>query len=285
MTLTDSDILAIKSGGRSTSGHPPVGGGVNPTRPLQFFEYQPLQFFEVRELSHSIASPFIIEHHYSHTTPRTDNIFFGCYIDGVLFAVVNYGRLASRTSPAVVLKLDEATAKNTLELRRLCRLGKQGEPGPVMLSDVLKVCHDILRERGYRYIVSYSDRKHNQFKIQFRQAAHKSGGIYKFSGFTYLGETAETYHYIDELGEDVHRSRPYRKMLAHNTALCKKLGFEIERSVKGTRTDRVWPTDRSLWATDDTLPEDKLWTKSQVAKAMKLTVVVNPPKDKWLLTL
>ena len=230
------------------------------------------------------AREFILKYHYSKTVPTGKNIYFGCYVNDELFAVANYASLASRTPPDIILNRPDANRSNTLELRRLCRVGEKGEPGPVKLSDFLRECHDSLRIQGYRYILSYSDRAYNQFKHQHRNAKHKSGGIYKFSGFEYIGETPKEWHIKDKDGNQFHRSRAYRKMLAHNIALCAKLNFPLKRKTTGNR-DRYWPKDEKLWATDASLPADKLWKLDQVRTAMGYTRFECPPKDKWLLDL
>lgn len=239
--------------------------------------------FEVRTIARSVAAPFIKAHHYSGTVPTGFNIFFGCYMETALFAVVDYGTIASRTAAAYITDRADATNVNTLELRRLCRVGARGEKGPVQLSDVLRTCHDELRKRGYRYVISYSDHAHNA-RSGAGRFKFKSGSIYHYTGFTHIGETPTEMHCKDRDGRTVHRSRAYRKMLAHNTVLCAKLGLTVSTKPTGNK-DRIWPTDPMLWATDASLPQDKLWTLQQVRENMGLTVFRSPPKDKWLLTL
>lgn len=246
--------------------------------------------FDLRYIGRDIAGPFIKANHYSHTVPTSDNIFFGCYVDDELFAVVNYGRIASRTEPSVILKRDDATRTNTLELRRLCRLGARGAQHPVKLSAVLAACHDMLRKRGFHYILSYSDQAYSTFKTHgkngtVRESKIKSGGIYFHSGFTHIGETPKEWHCEDRLGQRVHRSKAYRRMLAHNLKVCRDREITVAQKPTGNK-DREWPTDPALWARDDeALPKDRLWTLEQVRRDMGLTRVECPPKDKWLLTL
>lgn len=273
-------------------------GGTTPETEVQTLPAAP---FNVREIPRAVAAPFIRAHHSYGTVPTGDNIFFGCYLaDGSLFAVVNYGRLAARAGEyrqnveAEITRRPDATNKNTLELRRLCRRGSKEEKGPVQLTAVLRICHDILRKRGWRYILSYSDWGPNKFSRQFKRVKHHSGGIYKHAGFEWLGETPEEYHCRDEKGNRVHRSKAYRKMLAHNLKVCAAMidplsgePMEIAREPTGNR-DRIWPTDPTLWATDcepQTLPPGKLWGLDQVRRNLGLRVDKFPPKDKWLLTL
>jgi hypothetical protein len=242
---------------------------------------------------------FILQHHYSKTVPTGKNLFFGCYVDGKLFAVADYASFASRSEPHVVLGegYEDATRDNTLELRRLCRLGEKGEPGAVKMSDFLRECHDLIRLiENCRYILSYSDQQYNKFAVQFKRSKHKSGGIYKHAGFVYLGETAEEIHVIDAEGNRFHRSRAYRKMLAHNLALCAKLNFVPAKKTTGNK-DRIWPDDPKLWISKETwarvkrrwpkpkLSAKRLWKLDQVRDAMGFKIEKRPPKDKWLLTL
>lgn len=249
--------------------------------------------FEVREVGRSIAAPFIEKHHYSHTTPTAFNIFFGCYVEGNLFAIVDYGSIQGRDGRfregvRMAIGREGATADNTLEIRRLCRRGAIGEKGPVLLSDVLRECHRLLRERGYRFILSYSDWDYNTFKRHgrdtFEEGKHRSGNIYKHSGFEWLGATPPEVHCEDKEGNKVHRSVAYRKMLAHNEKLCAQWGLTLERKASGNR-DRIWPSDPDKWATDDSLPPNKLWKLDQVRRNMGLRVRKCKPKDKWLLDL
>lgn len=241
----------------------------------------------VRGIERKVAGPFIKANHYSGTVPTGFNLFFGCYVDDVLFAVVDYGSIASRTPVAYITGRADATKANTLELRRLCRVGARGEKGPIQLSEVLRLCHLVLSAHGYRYILSYSDHAHNARsgrKVFVGRFNFKSGSIYHYSGFTHIGETPVEMHCKDKDGRTVHRSRAYRRMLAHNIALCAKLGLPVAKKPTGNK-DRIWPTDAMLWATDASLPQDKLWTLQQVRENMGLTVFKSPPKDKWLLTL
>lgn len=260
--------------------------------------------FEVREIPRSVAGPFIEKYHYSGTAPTGDNIYFGCYPEnGGLFAVVNYGRLACRTEKggqdeAEATGCPDATVKNTLELRRMCRVGSKENKGPVKLTAILKICHNKLRKSGYRYILSYSDwgasplasidplDPRDPTDMVRPGTRHRSGGVYLFARFKWLGATPEEYHCLDKDGNVVHRSVAYRKMLAHNLKICKKAAFVVERKITGNR-DRIWPTDPTLWAMADAnpLPADKLWRLDQVRRAMRLTVSKRPPKDKWLLIL
>jgi hypothetical protein len=238
------------------------------------------------------AREFILQHHYSKTVPTGKNIYFGCYVGDQLFAVADYGPIASRSEPALILGREDATRTNTLELRRLCRLGEKGERGPVKMPKFLRACHKLLKTDGYRYVLSYSDWDYNKFEVQREGIQHRSGGVYLFSGFTWLGATKEEWHVTDKDGNRFHRSKAYRRMLAHNLAVCAAIGFKVEKKPTGNR-DRIWPMD--LWASDELcsqrlakgleLPAKKLWTLEQVRDAMGFKRERRQPKDKWLLDL
>jgi hypothetical protein len=230
------------------------------------------------------ARAFILAHHYSKTVPTGKNLYFGCYVGGELFAVADYGMLASRSKPSLIVGREDATQENTLELRRLCRLGAKGERGPVKMPKFLRACHKLLKDSGYRYILSYSDRDYNKFAVQREGVQHQSGGVYLFSGFTWLGATAVEWHVVDKDGNRFHRSKAYRRMLAHNLALCKVWGFEVLKKTTGNQ-DRIWPTDPKLWTKGQKLPADKLWTLEQVRADLGFKREKRSPKDKWLLTL
>lgn len=238
----------------------------------------------------SEAAPFILEHHYTHIVPTGPNIYFGCYVEGVLYAVANFGSLASRTPVAHIVGKADATEKNTVELKRLCRLGEKGERGPVKTPKFLRACHKLLKPMGIRYILSYSDRKYNSFAVQRPEVEHQSGGVYLFSGYKWLGATGEEWHVVDKNGKQEHRAKAYKRMLAHNVKVCGG-DDKIPRKATGNR-DRIWPEDlpraTSVSLVDDTLravPEKSLVTLDQVRRAMGFKRVRCPPKDKWLLEI
>src|ERR1035437_6772127 len=161
----------------------------------------------------SEAAPFIIANHKYKTVPTGKNVFFGCLVNGTLYAVADFGMLASRTPPAHITGKPDATQLNTVELKRLCRLGEKGERGPVKTPKFLRACHTLLKPMGIRYILSYSDWEYNKFEVQQPGVGHRSGGVYLFSGYTWLGTTSKEWHIKDKDGNRFHRSRAYRRML------------------------------------------------------------------------
>jgi hypothetical protein len=163
-----------------------------------------------REASIAEARPFIERWHYSGKVPTGKNYFFvmesGEQVDmfsSEIYAVACYGHSASQSMHTGLSRLTglDVTLDNMLELRRLCRREpRDGKP----LTWFLSRCHKLLKKRGIKYIVSFSDPMHNH-----------SGGIYKAASFTHLGKTDPATHNKDKDGNIVHRRIPYhhkRKM-------------------------------------------------------------------------
>lgn len=148
----------------------------------------------VRQISPTLATPFIERWHYSHHVPTGKNIFFGWLNHAELYAVSNYGIGVNNNQTAFLARITGLPVTNTnlMELKRLCRIGPRNEDLP--LTKFLSRCHKILKSRfRIRFIVSFSDPAHGH-----------NGGIYKAAGFRHLGQTDAGVEFRTSDGRSIH---------------------------------------------------------------------------------
>lgn len=182
---------------------------------------------EVKLIHHRIAKRFIEKWHYSARCPTGKNIFFGWYIDGMLYAVADYG---IGVNPYQAQSLSKMTGldihkEELIELKRLCRIEPKNEK--LSLSMFISKCHRMLALYGYRYVVSFSDPNYGH-----------SGGIYKASNFKYLGKTNPETHAIDSSGTIRHRRLYFRYARRNNIDVSqarKELGLKLIKTIPKDR--------------------------------------------------
>jgi len=163
----------------------------------------------IREISLREAKPVIEKWHYSHKVPTGKNIFFGWFVDGELYAVADYGIGVNAFQASFLTRVSgmDVTNTNLLELKRLARVEPRIDSLP--LTKFLSECHALLRARGYKFIVSFSD-----------PAQKHTGGIYKAASFAYLGQSFPEWHLIDQQGNIRHRRFAYRHMQRNGGTLA-----------------------------------------------------------------
>ena len=162
---------------------PPVDGGSKPTPSLQ-----------VRSITKKEVAPVVEQFHYSKNVPAGKNIYFGYFVDDLLYAVAIYGIGVNNNGPkflARTLNLD-VTVQNSLELKRLARVEPKVDAAP--LTKFLSICHRLLKKQGYKYVVSYSDPDFNP-----------AGGIYAASNFKLIGMTSPETDILNEQGLKINR--------------------------------------------------------------------------------
>jgi hypothetical protein len=219
---------------------------VHPAKPLHL----------VHQIQLEIAQPFIERWHYSEKVPTGKNVFFGWYIEDILYAVADYGIGVNYNIYQYLMKITgkAVTPSNLYELKRLCRTDPQRPQYP--LTQFLAVCHKMLkREHGIRFVASYSDPEYNQFLIQ-KGVPYDSGGLYKAANFEYLGKTNAEHHVIDENRRKHHRKYAYHYMRRQN-AKGNPITLDEARKVLGVKTISTEPKDR--WFLD--LGEQRLRSK------------------------
>ena len=181
----------------------------------------------VTEIGLEAARPFIELWHYSGLVPTGKNIFFGWFLDGVMYAVADYG---IGVNPYQATFLARATGnqvenKSLLELKRLCRMEPR-LPG-AQLTHFLSRCHKKLSAIGYKFVVSFSDPEYGH-----------SGGIYKAANFEHIGRTNPEYHTVDRNGNKRHRRFAYRHSKRNNITI------EESRKALGLTKSKTCPKDR-----------------------------------------
>ena len=182
---------------------------------------------EIRRISPKEARPFIEKWHYSARCPTGKNIFFGWFIDDILYAVADYGIGVNPYQAKFLSDQLGYCVENDklLELKRLCRIEPKLDKFP--LTSFISKCHKILKKEGYCYIVSFSDPNHGH-----------SGGIYKAANFTSLGKTNAETHAVDKDGNIRHRRFYFRY------ARRKNISVKQAREELGLGLIKTVPKDR-----------------------------------------
>lgn len=230
---------------------------------------------DVRSILRATAAPFIKKWHYSGKVPTGQNIFFGCYVNGELFAVASYGKGAEMKDSGAKYLAEvtglAVTTDNLVSLKRLCRVGSKNDKGAVPLTQFLAHCHRLLkRDHGIRFIVSFSDPEHNAFdKKNGDGIQYDSGGIYKAANFKYLGKTSAVYHCIDQAGNIVHRRKAYRlKERVNEDRYGPKKDLPAHHVIDPITH---WPVGAM--------------TIDDARKQLGLTPIRTTPKDRWFIDL
>lgn len=136
-------------------------------------EFNPEEYV-VRRIEAKEAREFVEEWHYSKSMPNSMFIF-GMFCGVELVGVMTFGTGANFNLLKSIARSPEYKTfeKVSLELTRLClkdEIGKNSE------SWFISKCFSILKQKGYKFIVSFSDpyQKH-------------LGGIYQATNFFYVG--------------------------------------------------------------------------------------------------
>jgi len=194
---------------------------------------------EIRRISQDVAEPFIVKWHYSARCPTGKNIFFGWYVNGIeydlptdlfgesLYAVADYGIGVNPYQAQSLSKLTGIDVQNDklLELKRLCRIEPKIDKMPLTLF--IAKCHKLLKQEGYRFIVSFSDPHYGH-----------NGGIYKAANFQYLGKTNAETHAVEADGTIRHRRLYFRYARRNN------VDVQQARQDLGLQLVKTEPKDR-----------------------------------------
>jgi hypothetical protein len=186
----------------------------------------------IKIIDHKLAKNFIENWHYSNRCPTGKNIFFGLYITDShgewLYAVADYGIGVNPYQAQSLSKLTGRDVKSTelLELKRLCRL--EPKIDSIQLTWFISRCNRILKNKGYKYIVSFSDPTYGH-----------TGGIYRAANFIYLGKTNAETHTVDSNGVIRHR-RYYFRYAERNNVTVKQAREELGLELKKTLPKDRW---------------------------------------------
>lgn len=248
---------------------------------------------KVQSFSSKEAADFIKKYHYSATMPGGKNDCFGLWLDTRLYAVAVYGFGDSGAimgnAEVFFGKLsglkNRITKTNLYELKRLARLGERGQ-AEIPLTAFLAKCHCLLREKGIRFIFSFSDPEHDH-----------NGGIYKASNFFCLGQTAPEVHYVGLQGEFVHRRKPYKYMKSQNIKLAReRYPEEFKKACEQERLQldfilhlgRRWPKiteEIKARQAKELLGAEAIPSYTAAAKLMGLKPRKTQRKTRWFLPL
>lgn len=191
----------------------------------------------IEEITLATARPFIEKWHYSKRVPTGKNVFFGCFLNGRLYCVADYGIGVNTVQAAYLARITRkpVTDQSLYELKRLCRRDPQNAAMP--LTKFLSICHRMLRRYGIRFVVSFSDPAHGH-----------NGGIYRAANFTHLGTSGAEWHVEDAAGKRRHRRVAYNLMKRENkrrTANAPpQMTLAEARQALGLRRVKTVPKDR-----------------------------------------
>lgn len=143
---------------------------------------------EIKEISSKEAWEFLKPRHYAGRKPSISKAF-GWYFDGLLMAVITFGKPASNTLCYGVCGVENS--HSVYELNRLCRVEELKEPLSRFVGAVLRKLKDM-----DWIIVSYSDIGMNH-----------NGYIYQACNFIYTGQTKQR---TDKWTPDGKHSRHYK---------------------------------------------------------------------------
>lgn len=196
----------------------------------------------IQEIPLALARPFIEKWHYSKRVPTGKNVFFGWFIGARLYAVADYGIGVNGLQASYLGRITgkPVTPASLYELKRLCRIEPRDEQFP--LSRFLARCHRLLKQKGIRFIVSFSDPEHNRL-TRIKDTPYCSGGLYKAANFQYLGKTNPERHLLDNDGAKRHRRYAYR-YLERQRRLGNRMSPAEARAILGVTPIRTEPKDR-----------------------------------------
>ena len=180
----------------------------------------------IQEIKYETAKEFIKNWHYLKNIPKSTRFCYGWYIENKLYAVASYGVPSNRNIYNFISRqINETVNKdNLLELSRLCRT----EPQQKYLSQFLSNIHKDLKQKGIKYIISYSD---PNYKF--------TGSLYKACNFTYLGKTDKQY-----VIKEIESNKYIHKRTVTNHAKYNNLTFEEALVDLNLERDYILPRDR-----------------------------------------
>ena len=160
----------------------------------------------IRDISYEEAIEFLLPRHYSGRKPCVSRAF-GWIVDGVLQAVITYGKPVNRCLCTGIC--GEEWSSHVYELNRMCRRDGFDRPMSHFVSTTLHM----LKPLDW-IVVSYSD-----------TAMNHHGYVYQACNFLYTGTSCTTFKDKYNKGVDTHNR--------HNGAFSIKTdGFYVERSPK-----------------------------------------------------
>lgn len=154
---------------------------------------------DMREIDHKTAWNFLQPRHYAGRKPSI-SVAFGWFVDGILQAVVTFGKPAS---PSLCKGIcGEEFSHNVYELNRMCRAQDFHEP----LSKFVAWCLRQLKQRDW-IIVSYSDTQMNHHGYVYQACNFLYTGCTKQRTDKYAGDGKHSRHYDRDAKEEYRQIR------------------------------------------------------------------------------
>lgn len=183
-------------------------GGSTPTSPLHF---------HIDRIGHQTAAAWVEKWHYSHRLPTGQNISYGLYANGELYAVIVYG-VGVNPYQAKFLGVG-----SVIEIKRMCRREPRLDCYPLsrFIALTAKMANKVT---PYDCIVAFAD----------PQYGHE-GTVYKASGFQLHGTTNPEWHVEDEHGNRRHRRLAFRHSRRNGCSIAES------RAILGLRRVKTLP--------------------------------------------
>lgn len=193
-------------------------GGSQPTPALQF---------RIHKINHETAKLWVEKWHYSGRIPTGQNIAYGLFCNGDLYAVIVYG-IGVNPYQAEFLGV-----KEVVEIKRMVRSEpKRNYQLSRLISLTLKM---LVKEVRFDAVVAFADPEHGH-----------AGIVYKAAGFTLEGKTGKEWHLLDKDGNKRHRRYAFRYARRNGVSVAearKKLGVvRVETEAKWRWVKRIGST-------------------------------------------
>lgn len=186
-------------------------GGSTPTPALDF---------RIHEVNHKTAKLWVERWHYSKRIPTGQNIAYGLYASGNLYAVIVYG-IGVNPYQAQYLGV-QAVA----EIKRMVRSEPRlAYPLSRFIALTLRM---LAKQIRFDAVVAFAD----------PEQGHK-GGVYKAAGFVLEGCTNAEHHLVDKDGNRRHRRYAFRH--------ARRNGIPIGESRKQLGVERIETQPKYRW--------------------------------------
>ena len=203
---------------------------------------------EIITLTSKKATDFLMPRHYSGRKPSV-SYAFGWVIDGLLKAVITYGKPASNSLCKGICGQDNS--QYVYELNRLCREDDLTEPLSQFVSATLRrlAYEDLI-------IVSYAD-----------SGANHNGYIYQATNFLYTGKTKERLQFHVPNGHSRHGNKE-SNLREVRTAKHRYVYF----ATKDKHLKKKWLTDFNYAVLPYPKEESKLYELGTYLKPTVVTI-------------
>jgi hypothetical protein len=191
----------------------------------------------VKVIPAKIANDFVKKHHYSGKVVPNSKLHFGCFLDGKLHGVMQYGASINKKG---TINLVENTGWNEfIELNRMAfdeYLPKNSE------SRCIAITIKLIKKNAphIKWIISFAD-----------GTQCGDGTIYRASGFSFVGITENTALRLNpETGEQMHVIQAHHKKISNE--------FRKWKPIKGYQLKYIYLINKTCKITVPILPFSKI---------------------------